>query len=1157
MEFCPSGDLSKWFWNNQNLNFYEKTIKTISTKLLIALRAMHLSGVIHCNLKPTNIILDEYGNVKICDFKKALKVNEMTIEDIKKNKSAMTPCYTAPELFSDDGAYSFKSDLWALGCIMYEMAVGRVPFLDEAVNRLIEKILHEEPKIGSKEFKSYSDEFVDVVKKLLEKDPNNRPGWGEIEKMPFWELSSEDTSPILTTSNKERPSSVSNITNSNIDLITSSGHSKALSITNPSTVIAPQPINIEVNDNDEEEDDDYSSSQKGIKDVGSTDQEFNFKNRPSSSSVSNTNCNTQPINNKLEFSVLNASKIIKRDKRVSLTTYNEMELSLAKNDDQPNIQSIMIHTSDRMVKPLIGNKIIEPNQSPPLYEVSKLPFKSVYKLDLIKEMLINGHIDELEKYLLTIYQSMDVFASKKDYVSLLNILNYFETIILSKDMANNIVNTSFVKLLISFMDINNDSIRIRACSIIGYLIRYSTNIESSFDKYNLTEKLISFISDGNLLLNRKSIATLGEYVFFVSTQVEGEEIPLDENDNSKWEITTEAIIALVYALNHSDEVVKFTALKTIENIVTLTSIGKNYFAQDDDCLLKAIEIYTELSENKDIKTSALSTISHLIRHGPSMLKIFFDKVIDYKELIDSETSKNKQCLINIILFAIAGDRSNIKYLDIDSLMSSLIFCLENENSVIRSKIILLLALVFGDNSLVGKYGDKIFGIMQRLRKEKQNYYFFVKIFESYMIAYCKSLAMQFIKLISNQKENLNEIAAVLSSISIIGPYHKISYILNTKDFIETLLKLIRSSSNEDIISSAFDIIKSFSENTYSVEQNTDYLVTKFISALLNMTSSLNEEYKRFPLNICANILSILLDDDKVYSSVAIEGGKTNLINTTIITILPIVYDLLKSEDTVSNSLSFLSLIIERNSAFISYYKSIGIIEHIFKLMMDNKYYSNLNLIKIMIKLIEANDTKFCDIISMNLIDKVNYMISKDTVDDITIYTEYIIEMLFDLMFKLNEYKKIKFSKNLDKNEYRSNFISKISKIAVNFKLCIKYLSCDNINIQEKSCVCLIFMLQFFPDGYVDCVDVKFSTEDIPELLKGLDSSCVKIHKKIIKIFKWIIEYQNDAQNVLGLFVPYIQIYVEKVMDSSKEIDVIDTAKKFLSVDLKRINNTSK
>ena len=41
----------------------------------------------------------------------------MNMKDIKKNKTAMTPCYTAPELFQEDGKYSFKSDLWALGCI--------------------------------------------------------------------------------------------------------------------------------------------------------------------------------------------------------------------------------------------------------------------------------------------------------------------------------------------------------------------------------------------------------------------------------------------------------------------------------------------------------------------------------------------------------------------------------------------------------------------------------------------------------------------------------------------------------------------------------------------------------------------------------------------------------------------------------------------------------------------------------------------------------------------------------------------------------------------------------------------------------------------------------------------------------------------------------
>ena len=98
------------------------------------------------------------------------------------------------------------------------------------------------------------------------------------------------------------------------------------------------------------------------------------------------------------------------------------------------------------------------------------------------------------------------------------------------------------------------------------------------------------------------------------------------------------------------------------------------------------------------------------------------------------------------------------------------------------------------------------------------------------------------------------------------------------------------------------------------------------------------------------------------------------------------------------------------------------------------------------------------------------------------------------------------------------------------------------------------MLQFFPNGYIKCIDVnvKFSSEDIPDLLKGLDSSCKKIHKKIIKIFKWIIEYQENAKEILKNYISYIQIYVEKIKNSSTEPDVVETAKKFLENDLIKI-----
>ena len=120
-------------------------------------------------------------------------------------------------------------------------------------------------------------------------------------------------------------------------------------------------------------------------------------------------------------------------------------------------------------------------------------------------------------------------------------------------------------------------------------------MEMSLDKYNLTENLISFISDNNLELNRKAIATLGEYLFFVATQVEGENEE-ENNDEKIWSISQESLMALLFALNHTDEKVRFYSLKTIENISTLTTIAKNYFAQNEDFISKIIDIYNESCE---------------------------------------------------------------------------------------------------------------------------------------------------------------------------------------------------------------------------------------------------------------------------------------------------------------------------------------------------------------------------------------------------------------------------------------------------------------------------------------------------------------------------------------------------------------------------------
>ena len=66
----------------------------------------------------------------------------------------------------------------------------------------------------------------------------------------------------------------------------------------------------------------------------------------------------------------------------------------------PKVINIMMHASDKNIKPIIGNKIIEPDQKPITYDEKMIPFKPIYKIDKIKELIVSSdNTVELEKYL--------------------------------------------------------------------------------------------------------------------------------------------------------------------------------------------------------------------------------------------------------------------------------------------------------------------------------------------------------------------------------------------------------------------------------------------------------------------------------------------------------------------------------------------------------------------------------------------------------------------------------------------------------------------------------------------------------------------------------------------------------------------------------------
>ena len=1153
-EFCATGDLSRCLWNNKNNRYLERTIKSIGIQLLSGLQTLHKNGIIHCNLKPSNIVIDEYGNVKICDFKKCLKLSKMTNDLIQKNKCAMTPCYTAPELFRKDGKYSFKSDLWALGCILFELAVGQVPFFDNSIDNLINKIIKEEVNFERKELTNYSDNFIDVIKKLLIKEPNERITWGEIERMSWWDG-------YFYSNNNESDLSKMNTT-------------QASNKSNTNTIDTAKLSKIAIR-NKREQKEDYNNTKDKDDKIGSTEEELDFQSNDTEDLEENS---TPLIKNSLgpfpmNISVLSISKAFKRDRR----TYDEInsELIISAEEDIPKLENLILHTSDRIIKPIIGNKAIEENQEIS-YNKKNLSF-TPWRKDILKEMMgNNSEIKNVENYLYNIYFSMEQNFKKKDFDNLYNLLKYFETLVTDREIANNLINTSFIELFITFLSqIKKEEILTICCCIIGYMVRYATIISSPLDKYGFCEIICKTIKESkdNSHLIKKATATLGEYLFYVGTQ---EEAP----DNTEWTINKKYLDILLYCLDKKrDEVVKFYAVKTIENLCILTNVSKNYFAKNEDFFNKILLIYTS-NNNSELKYSAISTISHILRHNSNFLQIFLSKIplLTNRNILLGENDNIKQCLINCLLFSINNDGKNIPFLlnQENKLIEILLILLDKSNNVLKVKIIFLIGLLMINPNMIIQYGEETFIKLQKLRNDKNR-----EIHQSVRFAE-KSLSQNapiFIHAFSNaltKNGKLTEINKYCETFDIIGIYHKISYnfftpqlLYDIKDYLSKLINTKSEKLDSNLIGILLDVIIKFSENPISVEQNVDVILRGLLIEILKLTPKIKGDNSSKIILITANVLTIILSDEKLYSIDGKEGKKNNEIRNLIKKLIPLFGTLIQDKDLTEEILSLLSLIVERDENYITLYQNSGVIDYIFDIMPKKEFYDNLNILKILIILMESKDFLFKDIIDMNFIERINILIERtvknynttgnnnEENEEETSYINYVFELLYEMVMKLMDYKKEKFPKILSNNMdmYKKEFSSKVEAIAKNFNLFKKMMGYqNNVNLQEISCMCLIFILNIFPGKKIESInlELKFKGSDIPNLLKGLELSCYRIHKKMIHIFKWIIQFQEDANKIFRPYLSYLITYLENICNTSADPSVISTAQNFMENEIKKL-----
>ncbi|XP_067299091.1 serine/threonine-protein kinase Nek1-like [Pseudorasbora parva] len=178
LEHCEGGDLSQKIKHKMEgtLTFSETEIVDWTVKICKALKHLHDQKILHKHLQPKSIFFTACGAVRLGEFG---EINEWSTDAITAETEALS--YTAPENLRGK-PYDEKSEIWSLGCVIYEMCMLKRAFTGESTVEIISQIL-----TGSYEAlpETFSEDLHQLVKDTLQIDPATRPSVSEISMRPF------------------------------------------------------------------------------------------------------------------------------------------------------------------------------------------------------------------------------------------------------------------------------------------------------------------------------------------------------------------------------------------------------------------------------------------------------------------------------------------------------------------------------------------------------------------------------------------------------------------------------------------------------------------------------------------------------------------------------------------------------------------------------------------------------------------------------------------------------------------------------------------------------------------------------------------------------------------------------------------------------------
>ncbi|KAH0634251.1 hypothetical protein KY284_037037 [Solanum tuberosum] len=185
LELCNSSDLFQRL-STQRV-FSESDAIAVMVPLMEAIAHCHRLGVAHRDIKPDNILFNDWNDLKLADFGSA----QCFCEGELMNGVVGTPYYVAPEVLAGRD-YNEKVDIWSAGVILYIMLAGIPPFYGDSTEEIFEAVLRANLRFPTRIFRSVSPAAKDLLRRMLCKDISRRFSAEQVLRHP-WITSNDGT----------------------------------------------------------------------------------------------------------------------------------------------------------------------------------------------------------------------------------------------------------------------------------------------------------------------------------------------------------------------------------------------------------------------------------------------------------------------------------------------------------------------------------------------------------------------------------------------------------------------------------------------------------------------------------------------------------------------------------------------------------------------------------------------------------------------------------------------------------------------------------------------------------------------------------------------------------------------------------------------------